>query len=254
MIFPTKFVEWKEVNDLSWLLAKKIKNSGWIPSTIVAVGRGGLVVARILSDLLGIDKLLAISIKWYEPAKKGWETYLADLIRAFYRSHENGIPLENEIANVVKNLRISISVEMRADLTNQSVLLVEEITATGMHFKVAKEIVGSWGAKEVKTATLVWKGPTVIEPDYYVVKPGRFVWFQFPWSRLNDYIQFIGVMTIEESRKRKRYTWSMDELAELFRVWYGMKPDPRYFEEALNVLNSHGVIKILDRNSVVIST
>jgi len=251
VIFPVKFVSWEEVSNLSWLLYSKIDSSGWQPHVIAAVGRGGLVVARILSDLLRVDRNIFIPVKWCEPEKRGWETYLADLIRAFIKSRETGSPVEEEIANVVKRLKVCVSDVQRAELGSSRVLLVEEITATGMHFRVAMDFVKSWGAEEVRTATLVWKGPTIIAPDYYVVRPGRFVWFQFPWSRLNDYVQFVGVVLLEES-KRGRYLWSLNDLQKLFKEWYGASPDLKYLREALKVLEGYGVLKFSDGNITVI--
>lgn len=253
MIFPTKFVSWREVSDLSWLLAQKIRDSGWVCDVIVAVGRGGFVVSRLLCDFLGVEKLLALPIKWYELEKRKGETYLADLIRVFAKAHESGSSPDEGIAEVVSKLKVGVSIEQSANLNGQRVLLVEEIVATGMHFKLAKEIVRKdWKAEEIRTATLVWKAPPETMPDYYVVRPSKFVWFQFPWSRLRDYVQFLRAMLIEESRQEKRFLWSKGMIQEKFRLWYGAEPESRYLEEAIKILEADGVIERTEMDKILV--
>lgn len=156
MIYPTKFVSWKEVSEWSWLLARKIKDSRWRPEVVIAVGRGGLIVSRLLCDLLNVEKLLPVLVKWHEPAKKKGETYLADLIRVFVRASKGEISPEEGIAKVVDRLEARLEVEQEANLSGQKVLLVEEIVATGMHFKVAGSLAKEkWGASEIRMATLI---------------------------------------------------------------------------------------------------
>jgi len=244
VIYPTKTVDWSEVRDWCWKLAENVRNSGWKPDVVVAVGRGGMVVSRILSDLLRVDKIVTLFVKWYELDKKPGETYLAELIRAYARAHRNGTSPDEEIYRYVRDkLRVRIDFEQDFDMTGQKVLLTEEISATGMHIKLAKEVVEKrWNAEEARASALIWKAPSVMGPeavhvDYYVVKPAKFVWFQFPWSRLADYIQFLKVMTEFESPKNGN-NWSEQELIETFRKWYGDKIDTQYFREALKMLKT----------------
>jgi len=259
MIFPTKFVRWDEVIEWSWRLASKIKESNWKPDVVIGVGRGGYVVSRILCDLLDVERLIGIPIKWQEQEiKKGGETYLADLIRVYVKALDSKTSIDEGIAQVVAKLKPIITVDQEVDLKGANSLLVEEIVATGMHLKLAKEILErKWNAGEVKTATLVWKGPTTFTPDFYVVKPRRFVWFQFPWSRLNDYVEFLRVMLVEESKRSNKFVWSISEVKEKFVVWYGAKPDEKYHDkylkEALNILEKYGIIKLLNNEKISVT-
>ncbi|MDP7983146.1 MAG: phosphoribosyltransferase [Conexivisphaera sp.] len=247
MIYPTKFVDWAEVHDWSWRLARKVRGSAWRPDVIVAVGRGGLVVSRMLCDLLEVEELLALPVRWHERERRNGETYLADLVRAYARAHADGSPPDGGIAEVVSSLEVKVDFEPEADLRGRRALLVEEIVATGMHFKVAKEIIGGkYGSSETRTATLVWKGPEISLPDYYVIRPGKFVWFQFPWSRLSDYVQFLRAMLAWESKDGGRHIWSEDEVKEKFMAWYGGAPDEKYLREALSALERDGTIELLD--------
>lgn len=251
MIYPTKTVDWTEVIDWCHKLAESVRSSGWKPDVIVAVGRGGFVVSRIISDLLQVDKLVPLLVKWYELKKKQGETYLAELVRAYVKAHESGCSAEEEIAAYVRdNLRVRIDFEHPLDMNGLKALLVEEISATGMHLQLAREVVKNhWKADEVRTGALVWKAPSVVGPnafkvDYYVLKPARFVWFQFPWSRVGDYVQFLKVMIAHESRKKNKEAWSMAEILETFRKYYGQKIDLKYFYESLKLLQENGEVKI----------
>jgi len=240
MIYPTKFVDWKEVSEWSWHLAQKIKESEWSPDVVVAVGRGCFVVSRLLCELPGAERLLTTFVKRYEREKS--------------KASKSGSLPDKGIAAVVNKLEARIEVEQKVDLKGQKALLVEEIVATGMHFKLSKEIIEKrWKAEEIKTATLVWKAPTIITPDYYVVKPGKFVWFQFPWSRLSDYVQFLRVMLTEESGESGKAIWSEDEIQEKFMSWYGARPEMRYLREALNLLRRNGIIKLVSEGKISVT-
>ncbi|MCS6784947.1 MAG: phosphoribosyltransferase family protein [Candidatus Caldarchaeum sp.] len=237
--------------DWCWKLADGVRRSGWRPDVIVAVGRGGFVVSRMLSDLLQVDKVVPLLVKWYELKKKEGETYLAELVRAYAKAHETGCSAEEEIGRYVRdNLRVRIDFEQNVDLNGLKALLVEEISATGMHLQLAREVVKNrWKADEVKTAALVWKAPSVVGPDafkvdYYVVKPAKFVWFQFPWSRFGDYVQFLKVMIAHESKKRNKEIWSEAEILETFRKWYGQKIDFKYFYGSLKILQENHEVKL----------
>ena len=249
-IYPVKHVSWDEVVEWSFRLAEKIRVSGFKPGVVVAVGRGGYVVARLLCDILDVDKSISIPIKWV--SRRGGN-YLADLIRCFYRFR--GQEVNICISNVVKGLDIEISPSVSADLRGLTVLAVEEVSATGMHLAKAREYLRSLGAEDVKTATLVWKAQTsTLRPDYVFIESRGFVWFQFPWSRLSDYQQFIRVALEEESRARGKQIYSYDEVIEIFVKWYGFKPDEKYLREALKRLNEDRFISMdVEKNVIVVN-
>ncbi|MGC8674762.1 MAG: phosphoribosyltransferase, partial [Thermoprotei archaeon] len=67
--FPCRFLTWNEVEDMSQELAHKILLSGFQPDIIVAVARGGLVGARLVSDILGVTDFTCVRIAhWGETA------------------------------------------------------------------------------------------------------------------------------------------------------------------------------------------
>lgn len=245
VVYPVKHVSWSEV--VSWtaklaeLIIKEFK-----PDIIVAVGRGGYVVARLLCDFIDVDKLISLPVKWKEKIKRYSENYLAELIRCFARD----IDLGGCIANVVKNLEIEIVLSIDTNLRGFKALAVEEISATGLHLSRAKEIISYlWKADEVKTATLIWKSSTsYLKPDYMFIKTPSFVWFQFPWARASDYQQFAKVALEMECEKRNRCIWKLNDIIELFRIWYGFTPDMTYLVMTLNKFIELGILNKINTN------
>lgn len=250
VIYPVKHVSWGEVTEWSLRLARIVGSSGFKPDVVVAVGRGGLVVSRILADVLDIDKILYLPIRWREGFRKPGESYLAELIRCFAK----GSGIELCIADVVKSLSIETVFSFETNLSGSKALAVEEISATGLHLAKAREIlVEKWGAGDVKTATLVWKASTSqLKPDYVFIETRSFVWFQFPWSRASDYKQFAKVAMEEECRREGKCSWSIEEIGELFKKWYGFNPDKKYLEIALEKLTKEGILNRVNKQNVTV--
>jgi hypoxanthine phosphoribosyltransferase len=240
VVYPVKHVSWEEVVEWSFRLADKVRASGFRPDVVVAVGRGGYVVSRLICDSLDIDKLVALPIRW--SSGRSASSYLADLIRCFHRF--KGFEVGACIAEVVKNLRIEIPIDVRIELNGLRALAVEEISATGMHLAKAKELLSTWGAQEVKGAVLVWKASTSsMRPDYTFIETPSFVWFQFPWSRVSDYVQFAMVAIEESLGGAKDHIFNLEYVEKLFIEWYGFKPDYKYLKRALEKLVEVGFLK-----------
>ncbi len=251
--YPIKFVTLGEVLNWSMSLSNMISEDDFKPNVVIAVGRGGMAVARFICDFLDVDYMLFLPIRWVETKKRACEQYLADLIRGYLMAQREGEPIDKYIKEVVSGLRVTLSFEYTVDLSKYSALLVEEIVATGMHMKLAKKIVKEkWKANNVKTATLVWKSSTspFFRPDWYLIETKDFIWFQFPWSRLGDYTQFIKVMLEETSHEKNMYKWRIDEVEVLFEEWYGEKPDKKYLIKALDKLNEAGCLKFVDGRTI----
>ncbi len=213
---PVKLVSWEEVVDWTRLLAEKIKESGYKPDIVIAVARGGYVPARLLCDFLGVDNLVSIqSQHWTEAAKMA----------------EKAI----------------IKFQYKIDLTGYKAILVDDIVDTGESVRLAKEFIEKeWHPTELRTATMQWISPVAkIKPDYYAVEVKEWIWFQYPWTRLEDITQFIRRIIKEElSGKTDKIT--IQELAQKFKEWYGIEPPPKYYEEALQNLQQENLIRIQD--------
>jgi len=147
-------LRWDDVIRLSLKLARKVSASEFKPDVIVALLRGGLVPARILSDVLGVYKLFIVGVAFYVDV---------------------GIHASKPV----------ITQPLNANLGGSNVLIVDDVADTGKSLIVAKEHVKSMGAGSIKIATLHKKPWSEIEPDYFVSETNA--WIVYPW----EYVEVI---------------------------------------------------------------
>ena len=69
-----ELVSWEQFCALARQLALRVRASGFTPDMIVAIGRGGCMPARLLSDYLDIYNLSSFKIEHYRRAHKQAET------------------------------------------------------------------------------------------------------------------------------------------------------------------------------------
>ncbi len=140
---------WNDIVDLSLELAKKIMLSKYMPEAVVAILRGGYIVAKLVSDYLGIEHISTLEIKFYK-----------------------GIGEKAE--------RPIVTSPIVHDLRGKKVLIVDDVADSGRTLQVAMDIVRLHGAKDVRTATLYLKPWSITMPDYYVADTKS--WIVFPWE------------------------------------------------------------------------
>jgi hypoxanthine phosphoribosyltransferase len=126
------------------------KLGSYRPQLIVGISRGGLVPARILSDILDVKNVGILGISFYKGAGR-----------------HAGSPV--------------ISQELTMDLKGKRVLLVDDIADSGRSMAVAKDYVLKLGAKEARTATIHYKPESSSRPDYFVITTTS--WVVYPWER-----------------------------------------------------------------------
>jgi uncharacterized protein len=147
------FISWDNFHTSSFQLAEKIKKSGEKFDIIIAISRGGLVLARILSDFLDLP-IYNISIESYEEINKAKEPKVTQDIGS-------------------------------AEIKNKKILLVDEICDTGKTFERGVAYLFSVGngldrSLQVKTACLVLKTHSTFKPDFHEEKIDK--WVVFPYE------------------------------------------------------------------------
>ena len=143
-------ITWEDVERTSQDVAFKIKESGFMPDIVVGILRGGVVPARIISDILGVDDIAVIEIKLYKDfTTRGARPYLRQPVT---------IPLKG-----------------------RRVILVDDVSDTGLTLELALQAINLYMPAAVKTATLYIKPWTRIVPDYYSEITDK--WIVFPWEK-----------------------------------------------------------------------
>ena len=158
---PCELVSWGQVHRLSRRLAFRVRDGGFRPDLLVAIGRGGYPVARLISDYLGIMDLTQIKVEHYRGTHK----------------------------EPVARVRYPIP----APVDGRRILLVDDVTDTGDSFAVALEHLRSRGSpREVLTAALHHKTVSPYVPDFYAHKVIRWRWIIYPWAIIEDLSVLIG--------------------------------------------------------------
>ncbi len=147
------YIPWSTAIRHCYELAVKVAESSYEPQVIIAVSRGGLIPARIVSDVLGVYELYAIRSTLYMHGR---------II--------GGKPL--------------ISAHLPAELVEgKRVLVVDEVVDTGATMVSILGYLRKLNPLELRTAAIHYKSSTsTYRPDYYVVELKEWKWIYYPWS------------------------------------------------------------------------
>ncbi len=156
MEFKAKLVTWDDIEKWCEEINKKMLKDG-IPDAIIGLSRGGLVPARILSDMILMKNLYAIKTE-----------------------HWGLTATVDGKADLKYGLNVSIE--------GKNVLVVDDITDTGQSMKLAYDYIKTLKPKSVKTSTMLHIGHSSFVPDYYAqfVTDKEWTWFIFPWNVYED--------------------------------------------------------------------
>ncbi len=192
--FFCELVSWDQANLLAWKLSQRIKESGFDPDLVVAIGRGGYVPARVICDHLLHDLLTDIKIEHWGAAGE-------------------------------KKKQAIIRYPLVAEAVGKKVLIVDDITDTGDTLELAVRHVRDLGAEEVQTAVLQHKIVSTLEPDLFVEKIEEWRWITYPWALHEDLVGLASGI-LEETPV------SLGELKRQLRDRYRVSVKDRYLQEA----------------------
>jgi len=140
---------WNQIYEMLLNQSNKIRKTRYQPDIIIAIARGGLIPARILTDLLETPQVATIKIELY-----------------------------TDIAQT--NLQPTLKQPLTVPVNGKKILLVDDISDSGQSLKLAKQHLTEKGATETKIATLYAKQTTQTMPDYVEKTADR--WIVFPWE------------------------------------------------------------------------
>lgn len=170
-----ELISWSEVQRLCLRLAKQIKVSGFHPDLVVAIGRGGYVPARLVCDYLDIMALTSIKIELYTAGSTKMEKALIKY------------PLCN-------------------DISNQRVLLIDDVNDSGDTLELALEHLQTFQPCETRTAVVHHKTSSHLPVDYYARKVIKWRWLIYPWAIYEDISGFLrnttaALQSIEQTQQ-----------------------------------------------------
>ena len=205
MDFKAKLVTWSEIEKWCETINRKMLED-FRPDVIIGLSRGGLVPARILSDINLIKDLYAIKTEHW------------------------GLTATVDGTAVLK-YGLNVPVE------GKKVIIVDDITDTGQSMKLAHDYLQSLKPAEVKTATMLHITHSSFEPDYYgeKVEESQWTWFIFPWNVYEDVTNLTSKINFSSR--------SVEEIGILLREHYGLVVDNTTLGKVLSQMSMTGKIK-----------
>lgn len=145
-------LSWQDLEKATDAIASQVGESGFVPSIIIAIARGGMVPAGILAYKLGVR--------------------LADVINVeFYTDMERTRPDPVLLAPMLETQAVS----------GQRILVVDDVATSGRTLSIVMKLLRGFGA-DVRSAVVCTKPGTIIAPDFrWRTTQG---WIVFPWSSI----------------------------------------------------------------------
>ncbi|AWB88790.1 phosphoribosyltransferase [Salinibacterium hongtaonis] len=143
---------WPVFGEASRELATSVAASGFMPDVVVAIARGGMLLAGSIAYALGAKSCGALNVEFYT----GVGTRLAEPV-------------------------VLPPMLDHAALAGKKVLLVDDVSDSGRTLALVLAMLRDNGA-DVRSVCLYSKPGTVQEPDYVWKTTDR--WINFPWSVL----------------------------------------------------------------------
>jgi hypoxanthine phosphoribosyltransferase len=145
-----EILRWEPFGEATRSLAQQIKDSGYRPSIILAIARGGLLPAGALAYALGAKNVFMISVEFYTGVDErlDFPVMLPPLLNA-------------------------------VDIAGAHVLIVDDVADTGATLQLVKDFCATHVA-EVRCAVIYEKPRSVVKCEYVWRRTDR--WVNFPWS------------------------------------------------------------------------
>ena len=141
---------WQTFGDASRELAQRIADDGFEPDIILAIARGGLLIAGALGYALSVKNLYTMNVEYYTGIDERLDVPMI-------------LPPTPELV----------------DLTEARVLVADDVADTGHTLALVKDFcVGK--VSEVRCAVLYEKPRSVVKCEY--VWRSTDLWIEFPWS------------------------------------------------------------------------
>ncbi|MDP2991041.1 MAG: phosphoribosyltransferase [Kiritimatiellota bacterium] len=143
-------IAWREIDACVETVGQTIRAARFRPDCIVAILKGGLVPARLLSDFFGSIEIYPIRVKAYAEIRR------PDRIR-----------LES----------------FRYPIGRKRVLLVDDIHDSGQSLQKVIRHLQRRRPRALRTATLFYKHNALHPPDFHARTVAPDVWVVFPWEK-----------------------------------------------------------------------
>lgn len=198
-LLPCALITWEEVYRLCRQLVRQLRTVDVPIDTIIAIGRGGYVPGRILSDMLGIHDLTSFKIEHYRSTHKEPEAF--------------------------------VKYSLSAAIQGRNILLLDDVCDSGDTFVVGREHIQECGpVKSISTAVLHYKSVSLYKPDFFAETVDDWRWIIYPWAVNEDLASLLKDMPFKNCE--------LSQLQRLFRERHGLDVSDLQLKDALLLLQS----------------
>ena len=145
-----EILPWSEVGEATRALATAVHQDGYEPDVILAIARGGLIVAASLAYALGVKNTFTMNVE-------------------FYTGVDERLPVPMILPPAPELV----------DLEDAKILVADDVADTGATLALVREFCGG-KVGEVRIAALYEKPHSTVKCDYVWRHTDR--WIEFPWS------------------------------------------------------------------------
>lgn len=160
---------WGKLGECVDLLNAKVEQSGFKPTTIIGISRGGLGLASFLANYLQIQDFYVISVK----------RNMSD--RKFDRGQD-------------ARFEWLAPDPQPGVLAQKKILLVDDISGDGGTLFLTVDILKEMGASEIRTAVIAKNVNSRFDVDFHALTVDE--WIIFPWERLDTTKQIKEIQSI----------------------------------------------------------
>ena len=147
-----RYISWPEYGNLAEALAEKVRCGGKKFDLVVGIARGGMPVAMVVSDHLGV-KVDFVNVKSYD--------------------------------GIGQRSAPRILSTVTEDIEGKNVLIVDDLVDQGDTMQTFREHLAERGPKLLEAAVLFKKPWSRIEPEYYLEVVDRWIVFPFELFEVN---------------------------------------------------------------------
>jgi hypoxanthine phosphoribosyltransferase len=147
---PREVMSWQDLGDGTRELAEQVHADGYRPDIVLAVARGGLLVAGALAYALDVKNTFTMNVEFY-----------------------TGIDERLEVPMLLP------PVPDLVDFHEQRVLIADDVADTGATLALVKDFCGG-KVGEVRCAVLYEKSRSTVQCEYVWRRTD--LWIDFPWS------------------------------------------------------------------------
>ena len=150
-------MSWDDLGVAARSIAEQIHEEGWRPDIVLAIARGGLLVAGALGYALGVKNTFTMNVEFYTGVDERLD-----------------LPM---ILPPVPDL---------VDFADFKVLIADDVADTGATLELVKDFCEGKVA-EVRCAVLYEKSRSIVKCEYVWRRTDR--WITFPWSAKDPVLQ-----------------------------------------------------------------